>query len=81
MTKESLDKALDIIIEGLGKSDIQIQDKVELMLNLSHFLNPDDYDKNIYLLTVELEKKRREYYVENYEQYSDNEQITLRKSK
>lgn len=38
MEEESILKAIDIIFEALDKSDIKQQDKMELMLNLHHFL-------------------------------------------
>lgn len=38
MEEESILKAIDIIFEVLNKSDIKQQDKMELMLNLHHFL-------------------------------------------
>ena len=38
MEEESILKAIDIIFEALDKSDIEKEDKLELMLNIDHFL-------------------------------------------
>lgn len=43
MKQESINKALDIIIEQIGNSDIEPLDKMELLLNLNHFLT--NYEK------------------------------------
>ena len=45
--KESLKKAKDIIISSLENSNINQMDKVELMLNISNFLNEEEYKNNI----------------------------------
>ena len=50
MKKESLIKARDIIIESLNNSKIDQQDIAELMINLWHLLEPDQYEQNIKLL-------------------------------
>lgn len=47
MKKESLEEALDVIIDSIDKSDIDIVDKVELMINLKEFLNKISYEENI----------------------------------
>ena len=38
MEEESILKAIEIIFEALDKSDIEKKDKLELMLNIDHFL-------------------------------------------
>lgn len=45
METESIDKAIDIITKSITESDINEIDKLELLLNLYHFLN--DYENNI----------------------------------
>ena len=50
MKKESLIKARDIIIESLNNSKIDQQDIAELMINLWHLLEPEQYEHNIKLL-------------------------------
>ena len=47
MKKESLEEALDLIIDSIDKSNIDIVDKVELMINLKEFLNILSYEENI----------------------------------
>ena len=51
MKKESLEEAILMIINRLDKSDINIQDKLELMINLRCFLNVDKYENNIKILS------------------------------
>lgn len=48
MQKESLEIAVDIIIDALDKSDINIMDKVELMRNLKTLL--ENYEEDIHVL-------------------------------
>lgn len=64
MKDESLNKALDSIFETLDKLDIDTTDKVELLINLKHFLDPLKYRGNTFLLSryqreSELFNKRR----------------------
>ena len=47
MTKESLEKARELIIFGLKDSTIDIIDRTELMINLDKFLNPVEYEDNV----------------------------------
>lgn len=47
MNKESLERAGEQIILLLDKMDINNEDKLELMINLFHFLDPKKYKKNI----------------------------------
>lgn len=47
MKEESLNKALNEIIDIINELDIPIEDKVELMLNITHFLDKKKYKSNI----------------------------------
>jgi len=51
MKDDSLIKAILIILDILDKSDIPLQDKLELMINLRCFLNVDKYENNIKILS------------------------------
>jgi len=51
MKDDSLIKAILIIVDSLDKSDIPLQDKLELMINLRCFLNVDKYENNIKILS------------------------------
>lgn len=48
MKKESLEKASNIIIKALEKSDIEELDKLEIMLNVFQFL--ENYHKDLDIL-------------------------------
>ena len=48
MKPESIEETQKMITEALIKSNINIYDKMELMLNLFNFLN--EYDENIKIL-------------------------------
>ena len=50
MEKESLEKAREIIVSNLLKSNLDIVDRAELIMNLDKFLNPVEYEKNIKIL-------------------------------
>ena len=52
MNKESLERAGEQIILLLDKMDINNEDKLELMINLYHFLDPKKYKKNIKALKL-----------------------------
>ena len=54
MEKESIEKARELCIAILDKSDIKNQDKVELLLNIYHFLDSNKYEKNIKILMKEM---------------------------
>ena len=47
MTKESLEKAREIIIFALMESNIDIVDRTELIINEDKFLNPFEYEDNV----------------------------------
>ena len=51
MNKESLELVQEKIAKLLNDTDIPICDKVELLINLVHFLNPEEYKNNIKILT------------------------------
>lgn len=46
MQSQSLERVLDIIVEAIANSDIEETDKVELLINLKHFLDPEKYSDN-----------------------------------
>lgn len=48
ITKELANEALDAVIDGLQKSNINLIDKVEIMINLRLFF--ESYDENIQVL-------------------------------
>lgn len=54
MERESLEIVQDKVVNLLNNTNIDIVDKVELLINLVSFLNPDEYDENIKIL----QKKR-----------------------
>lgn len=56
MQKESLNKAITIILESIENLEINEFDKIELLLNLYQFLN--NYEENIRWLN---EKKTRKH--------------------
>lgn len=45
MQKESIEEALNVCIDGIYNSKLNVVDKVELMLNIKHFL--ENYDEMI----------------------------------
>ena len=59
MQKESLDLAINTIIESIEKLDINIYDKLELMLNIRNFLDERLYDENIKVLNQNIKRKVR----------------------
>jgi hypothetical protein len=52
MTKESLEKAREIVVFSLMDSNLDIVDRTELIMNLDKFLNPVEYEDNIKVLTL-----------------------------
>lgn len=52
MDASSLEKAMKIIADALQDADIDEVDKVELMINLNKFLNPEEYQNNIAILKI-----------------------------
>ena len=59
MQKESLELAINTIIESIEKLDINIYDKLELMLNIRNFLDERLYDENIKVLNQNIKRKVR----------------------
>jgi hypothetical protein len=57
MKKESLEKAIELIIKALEEGDIEIVDKTELMLNEYQFLHKDKYEKNVKVLQKHIDKR------------------------
>lgn len=52
MTNESLNVAIDVILEALDVTAIDDIDRVELMINITKFLAPAVYDDNIKTLRL-----------------------------
>ena len=59
MTKETLMKARDLLVDTLDKSNIDIVDKVELMTNLWLYLNPTEYENNNKVLQKSINDRRK----------------------
>lgn len=60
MNKESLEIVQEKIAYMLNNCDIDTIDKIELLINLVHFLNPDMYEQNIKVLCKELKLTKNE---------------------
>ena len=61
MNKESLKKVSDRVHLLVDDPDIPIEDKVEFLINVLHFLNPEEYGGNIKVLQEhKLQLKRDE---------------------
>lgn len=61
MNKESLKKVSDRVHLLVDDLDVPIEDKVELLINVLHFLNPEEYEDNIKVLQEhKLQLKRDE---------------------
>jgi hypothetical protein len=50
MERESLEIVQENIANMVDVLDIPIYDKIELLINLVHFLNPEEYEDNIKVL-------------------------------
>ena len=58
MDKESLERAREILVVALNSDPkIHVVDKVELMMNVDKFLDPNEYENNIKILR----KERNQY--------------------
>jgi hypothetical protein len=58
MDKESLERAREILVVALNSDPkIHVVDKVELMMNVDKFLDPNEYENNIKVLR----KERNQY--------------------
>lgn len=53
MEKESLEIVSEKVVDMLNHAEIETIDKIELLVNLMHFLNPDEYENNIKILQKE----------------------------
>lgn len=60
MEKESLETAKESIANMVDVLDIPIYDKIELLINLVHFLNPEEYDENVKVLQKRKIDKEKE---------------------
>lgn len=58
MNKESLIKARQIVLEVIDNSDIMTWDKIELLINLNTFLNPETYEEDKNVLMDQYFKRR-----------------------
>ena len=56
MQKESLDQAIKVIIESIEKLELNNYDKLELMLNIYHFL--DNYNENVRNLNENIKRRK-----------------------
>ena len=59
MKQESLEIAINLIIDAIDDSDIELADKVELMHNLSELLKPENYEHDLKILTLQNKNRRR----------------------
>lgn len=57
MNKESLEIVQGQIADLLNNIDIPIHEKVELLINLVHFLDPNKYEENIKTLQLTKENE------------------------
>ena len=57
MNKESLEIAKDEIIKVLERTDIDNADKLELIVNIYHFLDSNKYESNIKTLKLKQDNK------------------------
>ena len=58
MNEESLVKARDEIIKALEKADIDNADRLELIINIYHFLDEKKYESNIKTLRLRNESRK-----------------------
>ena len=63
MKKESLDAAIEVIVHAIAETEIDIRDRIELMINIREFLKSEKYKENIKVLkkASEEEIERRKY--------------------
>jgi hypothetical protein len=59
MNKQSLQKAKEIIINSLEDASIDTIDKMELINNLWHFLNEENYKSNVEVLKQHQKKLKK----------------------
>lgn len=62
MNKESLERARELCTKVLQNDNINLVDMCELLINIDHFLDPEEYNDNIETLqqrkTLRKEAKR-----------------------
>lgn len=58
VNEESLIIVSSKCIDTIDKLNIPLTDKVELMINLKHFLDTKKYENNIKVLKIEQSKRR-----------------------
>ena len=56
MQKESLDQAIKVILESIERLEIDNYDKLELMLNIYHFL--ENYHENVRYLNENIKRRK-----------------------
>ncbi len=63
MKKESLETAIEVIIHAIAETEIDIRDRIELMINIREFLKSEKYKENINVLKKANEDdiKRKKY--------------------
>ncbi len=65
MKKDSLEEAVTICVNAICSSNIDMEDKIELMLNIDKFLSPDLYDSNIEVLNCVKDLISKKYDLNN----------------
>lgn len=58
MNKESLIKAREMVLRVINGLEILDYDKIELLINLNTYLNPDNYEEDTKVLMKEFFKRR-----------------------
>lgn len=61
MNKESLIKIRNSICGIIDNANLPTEDKLELLINLYHYLDPNKYEKNISILKENDERERLGY--------------------
>ena len=60
MDKESLIKAREMVLRVINGLDILDYDKIELLINLNTYLNPENYEDDTKVLMKEFFKRREQ---------------------
>lgn len=61
MDKESLIKAREMVLRVINGLDILDYDKIELLINLNTYLNPENYEDDTKVLMKEFFKRREQH--------------------
>lgn len=61
MDKESLIKAREMVLRVINGLDILDYDKIELLINLNTYLNPNTYEEDTKVLMREYFKRRENH--------------------